>query len=78
MSEETTPFSALSQGLTWWESPKIPPLARMGVLLPGCGRCRLGLFLGPGDTSPEEANVSGAGGEARVRAGYRTPLDYLK
>ena len=78
MSEETTPFSALLQGPTCRDSPKIPPLAKMGVLLPGCGRCRLGLFLGPGDTSPEEASVSGAGGEARVRAGYRTPLDYLK
>lgn len=63
---------ALLQGLTWRDSPKIPPLARVGVLLPGWGGCRLGLFLGPGDTSPEESSVSEAGGEARVSVRFET------
>lgn len=61
----------LLQGLTCLDSPKIPPLLRAGVLLPGLGDCRLGLFLGPGDTSPEESSVSEAGGEARVRIGMK-------
>lgn len=72
-----TSFPALLQGLTCLEKPKIPPLARVGVLLPGWGFCRLGLYLGPGDPSPEESSVSGAEGEARVREGTDL-LDYLK
>lgn len=78
MAEEVIRIPHSIQGLTCRDSPKIPPVARVGVLLPGLGGCRLGLFLGPGDPSPEESSVSGAGGEARVRAGYKTPLDYLK
>lgn len=69
--EREHPLPALLQGLTCLESPKIPPLAREGVLLPGCGGCRLGPVLGPGDPSPEESSVSEAGGEARVRVGIK-------
>lgn len=47
------------------------------MLLPGWGFCRLGLYLGPGDPSPEESSVSGAEGEARVREGTDL-LDYLE